>query len=29
VPAATSRAAEIAVDPHDPSKYWDYFGGTD
>lgn len=26
--AATPRAAQI-VDPHDPSKYWDYFGGTD
>jgi len=29
MPAATPRAAKVTVDPHDPSKYWDYFGGTD
>lgn len=29
VPAATPRTAGFAADPHDPSKYWDYFGGTD
>lgn len=28
-PTAPPRAAEIIIDPHDPSRYWDYFGGTD
>lgn len=26
---ATTGRAEIVVNPHDPSKCWDYFGGTD
>lgn len=27
--AATPHTSEITVDPYNPSKYWDYFGGTD
>ncbi len=26
---ATTGSAEMVVNPHDPSKYWDYFGSTD
>jgi hypothetical protein len=27
--SARARGSETIVDPHDPSRYWDYFGGTD
>lgn len=27
--ATNTRAVESVVNPYDPSKYWDFFGGTD